>query len=155
MSKKFLLSSALLAALSFVTPAPHAQEGPKSYVGSETCARCHEGEYERFTAHAKKHHSFDSVEKLRDGLTPQEIQQCYSCHTTGYGKPGGFVDPETTPAMKELGCESCHGPGSLHAETEDPQYILGDLTAADCRHCHNEERVRSFNFQPLIHSGAH
>lgn len=153
LKKRFIPAMFVVSCLAI--PALHAQEVAKHYVGSETCAQCHEGEYKRFIAYSKKHHSFDSVEKLRDGLTPEEVQQCYSCHTTGFGKPGGFVDPETTPAMKELGCESCHGPGSLHAQTEDPEQIRGKLTLLDCQQCHNEERVRSFNFKPLVYSGAH
>jgi len=155
MLKRLLLAAAMPVLVCWGGAAAHAQDAPKSYVGNETCAQCHEGEYRRFTEYSKKHHSFQSIEKLRDGLTPQELQQCYGCHTTGFGQPGGFVDPVSTPAMKDLGCESCHGPGSLHVETEDPEHIQRDLTIQDCRRCHNEERVRAFNFQPLIRSGAH
>ncbi|SMC27135.1 Cytochrome c554 and c-prime [Desulfacinum hydrothermale DSM 13146] len=133
---------------------PQAQDQPH-YVGDQTCAQCHEEIHERFMQYSKKPHSFQGVEKLQDGLSPQELQDCYACHTTGYGQPGGFTDPVSTPDMKNLGCESCHGPGSVHAETEDPQDIRGKITVQDCQRCHNEERVRAFNFQPLIHSGAH
>ena len=87
-------------------------------------------------------------------LTVEELQNCYGCHTTGYGKPGGFVSEIQTPEMMNLGCESCHGPGSLHVESEDPD----DLTAVaveDCMICHNEERVAAFNFKPMLYGGGH
>jgi hypothetical protein len=127
----------------------------KSYVGSRVCGDCHETEYARFADFAKKSHSFQSIEKLKDGLSEQEIQQCYSCHTTGYGKPGGFVSAEKTPELKNAGCEVCHGPGSLHLETEDPADIKGRLEIEDCMVCHTSQRVAAFSFKPLIHSGAH
>jgi hypothetical protein len=41
-------------------------------VGSETCADCHDAEYESFTAHSKKAHSYASVVTMRKGLTEAE-----------------------------------------------------------------------------------
>lgn len=125
------------------------------YVGSAACKSCHEKEYGSFVAYAKKSRSFQSIERVRKGLTKEEVEQCYSCHTTGYGKPGGFVSPEETPHLKDAGCEVCHGPGELHVKTQDPQYIDGHLTMKDCEVCHISERVKAFRYKPLIHGGAH
>ncbi len=127
------------------------------YVGTKVCAECHEGPYNNFTQFAKKANSFKAVEKMKDGLTNDELRQCYTCHTTGYNKPGGFVSEEKTPDMKNTGCEVCHGPGSIHAESGDPNDIKGkgkmDLTI--CKQCHTDEKVAAFNFKPLLHGGAH
>lgn len=125
------------------------------YVGSETCAECHDTEYENYAAHSKKAHSHASVKVMRKGLTEAEYQGCLHCHTTGYGQPGGFVSEAETPRLANLGCESCHGPGSLHADSGDPDDIVGDLTPADCERCHNPERVANFKFKPLLFGGAH
>jgi hypothetical protein len=54
-----------------------------------------------------------------------------------------------------LGCESCHGPGSLHADSGDAYDIIGDLGPEDCERCHNPERVANFKFKPLLFGGAH
>jgi hypothetical protein len=32
----------------------------------------------------------------------------------GFAYKSGFTDAEKTPKLKDVGCESCHGPGSLH-----------------------------------------
>ncbi len=125
------------------------------YVGSDTCKRCHEKEYESFTKYAKKSRSFESIERLRKGLTEEEIKGCYACHTTGHGKPGGFVSVEKTPHLKNAGCEVCHGPGSVHVRTMNPKYIKRKMTMKDCEECHISERVRAFRYKPLIHGGAH
>ena len=125
------------------------------YIGSETCKNCHEKEYDSFTKYAKKSRSYESIERVKKGLTEEEIRGCYVCHTTGYGKPGGFTSPEQTPYLKNAGCEVCHGPGELHAKTKNPKYIKRHLTMKDCETCHISERVKAFRYKPLIHGGAH
>lgn len=123
------------------------------YVGSAACKDCHEGEYARFMKYSKKAHSQKGIETMANKLTPQELQSCYECHTTGYGK-GGFVDYKTTPHLGDVGCETCHGPGAVHAETGDAKAIAKP-SMDTCQTCHNESRVKSFGFKPLVHSGAH
>ena len=127
----------------------------KTYVGSETCQGCHEDEYESFTAYAKKATSYDSVRIMAKGLTAEEIKACYVCHTTGYGMPGGFISETETPHLKDAGCEVCHGPGSLHVESEDYEDIISELTIDACKSCHRSDRVEAFKFTPLLHGGAH
>jgi len=123
--------------------------------GSEACKECHEAEYSNFKRYAKKSHSFESIMTMKKGLTQEEMKKCFACHTTGYGEPGGFRSEAETPNLKNTGCEACHGPGSLHVETEDPGDIKGRLTREDCKACHNSDRVKAFKFKPLIYGGAH
>lgn len=125
------------------------------YVGASVCAECHAEEYKRFTSYAKKAKSSRSIKVMQPKLTGAELAECYVCHTTGYGKPGGFVDFATTPQMADAGCEVCHGPGSAHAQSGDPADIAGKPAMAVCESCHNGERVKSFNFKPLMQAGAH
>jgi hypothetical protein len=126
-----------------------------TYVGSETCGQCHPEQYERYSKYSKKAQSSQHVIRMATDLKPQELAKCFECHVTGYGQPGGFVSFEQTPHLANAGCEVCHGPGSLHAESGDPSLIKSTLTLKDCESCHNEERVASFGFKPLIHAGAH
>ena len=125
------------------------------YVGSDACKVCHREEYDSFMKYARKSRSFESIERVKKGLTEEEIKSCYYCHTTGYGKPGGFISPEETPHLKNAGCEVCHGPGEFHVKTKNPLYIKSHLTKEDCEVCHTEERVKAFRYKPLIHGGAH
>jgi hypothetical protein len=128
---------------------------PSAYVGSTTCLTCHEAEYENFRTYARKSQSFQSVMKMKKGLTSDEVRGCYACHTTGYGKRGGFVSVEETPELKDAGCEVCHGPGGRHAETENPGDIVRKVTIDVCNKCHTEERVSAFRYRPLVHGGGH
>lgn len=143
----------LLIAVTLCLPVEASQE--RTYVGNDACMACHDEEHGNFTAYAKKASSFDSILKMRKGLTPQEFQSCFECHTTGYGTPSGFRSEVETPGLKNAGCEVCHGPGSAHIESEDPADIEGDLSAEVCERCHNSERVEAFLFKPLIYGGAH
>lgn len=136
-------------------PAGVNSETAKVYVGSDSCRGCHAEEYERFVAYAKKAHSYQHIKILKKGLTEAEFTQCLECHTTGYGKPGGFRSEEETPNLREAGCEVCHGPGSLHAMSGDPQDIRGALTVKECERCHNADRVTAFRYKPLTYGGAH
>jgi hypothetical protein len=131
------------------------ENGPKVYVGSMACKECHPQEYENFMTYAKKSTSFQSIERQMRHLTPDEIKQCYPCHTTGYGYPGGFVSLEETPHLKNAGCEVCHGPGAQHSQSEDPADIIVEMSKKDCEVCHISERVKAFKYKPLIHGGAH
>ncbi|MFH1672225.1 MAG: cytochrome c family protein [Pseudomonadota bacterium] len=127
----------------------------KIYVGMNACKECHEKEYESFMKNARKRHSYESVKKMEKDLTPEELKACYECHTTGYGKPGGFQSESETPHLSIAGCEVCHGPGSLHAKTEKKDDIKSKLTSEDCETCHCPERIEAFNYKPLIYGGAH
>ncbi|NLI82887.1 MAG: cytochrome C [Deltaproteobacteria bacterium] len=130
-------------------------ERPPAYLGSKACRNCHERQYESFSTHAKKSSSFQSITRLKKELTEKELQGCYFCHTTGYGEPGGFVNEEATPHLKNAGCEVCHGPGERHAATRRAEDIKGRLTPEDCEKCHTSDRVKAFRYKPLIHGGAH
>jgi hypothetical protein len=33
--------------------------------------------------------------------------------------------------------------------------IKARISEEDCRRCHNEERVKAFDFKPLIYGGVH
>lgn len=156
-----LLIKCLLTALIFLLIMSHpflfaqAKTRPPLYVGSDTCKVCHEQEYNSFMKYAKKSKSFNSIERVKKGLTEEEIRGCYFCHTTGYGRPGGFVSLEKTPHLKNAGCEVCHGPGEFHIKSNVAKDIKRRMTLKDCEVCHTSERVQAFRYKPMIHGGAH
>lgn len=110
----FLLSSTALMA-----------EEP-SYIGIKQCKLCHQPHYDSWYG-TRMSKAFEllqpgvrSEQKKTAGLDPQKDYtadpKCLPCHTTGYGKEGGFVSLEKTPEMINVQCEMCHGPGSIYAE---------------------------------------
>ncbi len=150
--KKILYCILLLGFMSLST---YVYASDKTYVGSKVCMECHEHEYENFMNSAKKANSYGSIKVMKSKLTDEEYKSCFECHTTGYGKVGGFISEKKTPELKNAGCEVCHGPGSLHAESNDIEDIKYELSLEDCTGCHNSDRVQSFDFKPLLFGGAH
>jgi hypothetical protein len=133
-----------------------AESDVSTYVGSKACSDCHEKEFSNFNKFSKKAHSDRSVKIMSKKLTKAELESCFGCHTTGFGRPGGFKSFSETPDMGNAGCEVCHGPGSQHVDSGgDPSLIKGKLSLQDCEYCHNQDRVKSFNFKPLLYGGAH
>lgn len=151
---KAMLFLAVLLVLS-CSLAEYGISNSATYVGSEACKDCHEEEYDNFSRYSKKAHSSDSVKIMASDLDPDELNECFACHATGYGKPGGFTSFTETPHLANAGCEVCHGPGSLHVEDGDPELIKRKMTVEECETCHNADRVENFNFKPLIFGGAH
>jgi len=146
----FLLSSILL----WQTPHTAASQ-PPVFVGSDACRACHPTQYASYKTYAKKSNSYRSIERLQNELAPEDLKKCYACHTTGYGKPGGFVSLDRTPQLKNAGCEVCHGPGGKHIVTKATHDIKKKVTSKDCEVCHTPERIKAFRYKPMIHGGGH
>jgi hypothetical protein len=76
--------------------------------------------------------------------TPDVVEGCFTCHTTGLVKDRGELRPEK--AMLGVGCESCHGPGRDHIAAVrrgskdlrmvDLGAIRGRLSVELCGQCH-------------------
>jgi predicted CXXCH cytochrome family protein len=49
-------------------------------------------------------------------------------------------------ARKNVGCEACHGPGSLHADDPSTSNILRAPARQVCVGCHNPENSPHFDF---------
>jgi len=65
---------------------------------------------------------------------PEPVQRCHGCHTVGLDvETGKFVEPS-------IGCESCHGPGSWHANTVGFGQIVSSLDEQVCGQCHTRGR---------------
>lgn len=152
---KTVLPRLLVACLLALLPCATATAAENSFVGAAACESCHEEQYASFMANSRKAHSWRSIEKMAPKLTHNEIRECYTCHTTGYGQPGGFVSLEKTPQLANVSCEACHGPGAAHAESGDPEDIHRTPDIKSCSECHNAQRVKNFNFKPMLYHGGH
>ncbi|MGC8493753.1 MAG: multiheme c-type cytochrome [Syntrophobacteraceae bacterium] len=135
--------------------AANPQKAQPTYVGSLACQSCHPQEYARFKKNSKMSRAYAHVLLMKKGLTEKEYRGCLKCHTTGFGKPGGFVSWKKTPRLAQVGCEACHGPGSIHVASSDPKDIRKVVSVNDCQVCHNNDRVGAFRCSPMLYGGAH
>jgi len=124
------------------------------YVGSDACQTCHASEFETWKA-SPHGHSIDSLAKKSKADDPD----CLVCHTTAYGKTGGFPPDAPIaehPDLARVGCESCHGPGGDHvgptARRVGTILSLGDkcdscVILKICGSCHDDANDPGFPFK--------
>ena len=126
---KFLKVTLFLSLLMFLLlfTKTFIKAAEREYLGvHEVCAKCHHVQYISWEKqpHAKAFESLKPGKRIEVKRAANlnhmkdytEDGECLKCHTTGYGKPGGFVSLKKTPSMTNVQCESCHGPGSEYVE---------------------------------------
>lgn len=110
------------------------ENNPKAkYVGAEACRRCHGAEFKQWHDKTRHAHAWQNLQQRARYFWPE----CVSCHTTGYGYESGFSVKDLTTALRNVQCESCHGPASLHiADPSKKANIRGKPTRKHCDECH-------------------
>jgi hypothetical protein len=109
--------------LQVMDPVPNLRnpgDGLPHYIGTEACKKCHEFAYEVWKA-SKHSHAYQTLVEAKHPAQRQYDGECIVCHTVGFGYKTGFANEKDTPKLKDVGCESCHGPGSLHAKNPENQ----------------------------------
>jgi hypothetical protein len=174
----------LVACSLFLSPSAGAQDEGHAFIGSSKCKKCHIKEYKSWSE-TKMANAFEQLrpgeraeQKVAAGLDPEKDYstdpECVSCHTTGYGREGGFVDEATTPDLIGVGCEMCHGAGGTYVADEymsikNKNYKRADIeavgsiyppTEAQCQQCHNQDSPfvgddYVFDFEQRKKDGAH
>ena len=137
--------------------APPAPPGTPHYVGGEACQECHAEAYEVWahTPHARAYRTLADVSKNFN-------LSCVSCHVTGYRRPGGS-EVVQNEGLRDVQCETCHGPGSAHAEARsnavrratirrDPPQ---DLCATECHTHEHSDQFDYATYRPRILGPGH
>jgi len=118
-----------------------AEKGKAFYIGVDACTDCHDEERKVWdaTPHAKAYATLQKDFK-------EFNLDCTSCHVTGYDKPGGSTISHTDK-LRDVQCEVCHGPGSLHLKSPNKKgLILLKPPEGYCAStCHHPPHVESFN----------
>jgi mono/diheme cytochrome c family protein len=98
--------------------------GSETFLGAETCARCHPDEYTAWTATA--HYN-----AVRTGDRPEDTQA-----------PEGL-------AIANVQCEHCHGLGTFHGTPG----METKVQEAMCRSCHIQEGAPDFDYEAALEAG--
>ncbi|MCE9533251.1 MAG: hypothetical protein K8T89_19305 [Planctomycetes bacterium] len=107
--------------LSMNQKSPHSLQisNPNAfYTGSDACMVCHKEHDNSGAIYAGSKHAqaYSALEKIATKPSLRNFDgECIRCHTVGYDYNSGYVNETKTPTLKNVGCESCHGPGSAHA----------------------------------------
>ena len=120
---------------------PFEQNGENSYIGSQACQECHQKEFSQWS-HSSHATAFNTLRTVGREYYPG----CITCHVTGSGYESGYQigNPEREHFV-DVGCETCHGPGKLHAYTPLEDNIRGQVPEKVCMECHTPEHSPGFN----------
>jgi hypothetical protein len=169
-----MLSLIAILFLVLLVHLPEAGAEQAQYVGNKKCAICHRAEFQTWQ---KEPHS-RALETLKPGvkadakikakLDPKKDYtadaSCLVCHNTGYGKPAA-----PGADLTNVGCESCHGPGSnyrtsaimnkkKYQENREAQHKMAieagliEPTEQVCTTCHNAKSPtpKEFDYKKTI-----
>jgi hypothetical protein len=138
--------AANVAAAQGQEPSPPAT-GKPGYVGVEECSNCH-AEATEFWQKTKHHEAWETTV----AVNRQFDYECIGCHVTGWDEPGGATLARNEH-LRDVQCEVCHGPGSLHVEADgqdQPRTITRTPSESLCKGCHNEEHSDTFDFTAYL-----
>ncbi len=117
-----------------------AAKGDPFYVGIESCTNCHE-EPRKVWDQTKHAHAYATLSTQFKEFN----LDCVSCHVTGYDRPGGSTVTHVDD-LKDVQCEVCHGPGSLHAAKPEKVQVPVAKPGPDvCLTCHHPPHVHTFD----------
>ena len=128
-----------------VAPVP---AGTATFVGGEACDDCHSDAvtFWKTTRHAQ---AWETLEERGQ----QFDFDCVGCHVTGWERPGGstLAHNET---LRDVQCETCHGPGSIHVakggEEQPPAVTRMPDEKLCATQCHTKEHSDTFDLQPYL-----
>lgn len=127
---------------------PPVAKGVATYVGTAACGTCHDTavEFWKKTRHAG---AWETLVKRG-----QELDlECISCHVTGWNRPGGAT-LSRNEALRDVQCEVCHGPASIHVAKEgdeEPRSLVGGPEPAMCaKQCHTKEHSDTFSYDAYL-----
>ncbi len=133
---------------------PKPIPGQPVYVGAESCKTCHAPAYEFWQKAVVKVKAKNQAGKMIDRLSGHSIawktlqdanktldRNCIGCHSAGFMEPGGYCKAKDVDPFKNVQCESCHGPGSLHVKAGDRTKIRRAVPESHCRSCHHVPHI--------------
>lgn len=130
------------------TKPPAPPKGKASYVGGEACDDCH-GDAVEFWQKTRHANAWETLVERGQ----QYDLDCIGCHVTGWAAPGGANLAFNEP-LRDVQCETCHGPASIHIEKggeEKPPSVWraapSDLCASQC---HTKEHSDTFELKAYL-----
>ncbi len=133
---------------------PPVESGGK-FIGSDACSGCHRWQYDiwKKQKHARAFTAMEEKDPKR-----ARAPECLECHTTGYRFESGLRTPAEDPHLASMGCEMCHGVGSVHAMK--PEAGFGRMRErhhwkARCEQCHDADNSPAFDFDRYMETIRH
>lgn len=111
-----------------------------SYVGSTACKTCHEAQWVQWkqTRHAGAYRTLLAAHR-------HFVPECVQCHVVALNREGGFSQHDQRDELQGVGCEVCHGPGSVHVASPAAANIGRSPDVSTCTVCHYGKHDPAFS----------
>ncbi len=118
-------------------------------IGWKRCRQCHPEQtaFWQTTGHAR---AWSTLIRKKQQFNPD----CIGCHVTLSSYKATYAEKEELlsqlpSVLKGVGCEACHGPGLIHADSkgEKPSKAVSKVT---CLQCHTAKHDGDFDFNRLV-----
>jgi hypothetical protein len=94
--------------------------------------------------HARAYATLEAVQK-------QYRLDCVACHVIGFQQAGGVCRVDQVAGRQNVGCENCHGPGSIHVVDRTRKTVLRPRPGPSlCVGCHTPENSIHFDFATYL-----
>ncbi|HLL24262.1 MAG TPA: multiheme c-type cytochrome, partial [Kofleriaceae bacterium] len=129
-------------------PVPPPAKGQAGYVGQAACEDCHDeaAKFWKSTRHA------GAWETLVDRGQQFDFD-CIGCHVTGWNEKGGANLAHNEP-LRDVQCETCHGPGSIHVAKGGEEKPLAIALAPPqdlcLSKCHTKDHSDTFQWEAYM-----
>jgi hypothetical protein len=132
--------------------APVPNRADIEFTGSASCKECHLPMHKQWekTKHAK---AWETMIRTRQTGN----LDCIPCHVTGFDRPGGPAGLLGIEKFLNVGCESCHGPGSAHVKNPKVEMDYGKIVPEKvCAECHRaQEDQKHFDYEERLPKVRH
>ena len=108
------------------------------YQGTLVCGSCHQQEFFSWSIshHARAYYTLVEEDKVDD-------PKCVGCHVMGLGEATGFQLGDHHSPLRDVGCESCHGPSGPHDG-------VSSIATEACESCHDAQHSIAFSVEKGI-----
>ncbi|NIA30065.1 MAG: cytochrome C554 [Actinobacteria bacterium] len=180
MKKVISLTMPIILGLLFISLSQPAVAKEAQYIGVKKCKMCHMSKKRgnQFGIWSKSKHAQAFATLATDeakavakkaGVAgdPQKAAQCLKCHVTAFDAPA-TAKAASFDQSEGVGCETCHGPGSLYksmkvmkalvAGTQDAKAVsFAKAGKETCLQCHNKKSpsYKPFTFEERWKEIAH
>jgi len=98
------------------------------------CTKCHDI---KETIHS------NAFETIKDRKNKNE---CYYCHTTGYGSDSGFIPNSGKDEYENINCSMCHKINKNTVFNEKERHNVKFILSVTCKRCHRKPHDMEFNY---------
>ena len=113
-----------------------------AYVGADLCATCHADRFRTWQATDHAHALATLAQRDR-----QYDEECLVCHALAYECGEGGLKIASVEKFPNVQCESCHGPGDVHAASGGERRTRPLQSVEQvCLRCHTPERSDEMDF---------